>query len=72
MQAIFLLIWFWLMSGIMFCSATIAFHLLEYEKWYLKVLFWPYYLAVYAIHYIKCFVPDMYYFIKYKFWKLTH
>ena len=60
MQGIFLLICFWLMAGVMFGSATILYHLFEYEKRWLKVLCWPYYLVIYYIHYIKYFAPDIY------------
>ena len=72
MQAIFLLIWFWLMAGILFSSTTIVMHLFEYERWWLKVIFWPYYLVVYYIHYLKVYVPDVYYFFTYQAWKITH
>lgn len=72
MQAILLLIWFWLMAGVLFCSTTLALHLFENTDWYLKVLFWPYYLVVYYIHYIKYFAPDIYYFVAYQAWKITH
>ena len=72
MQAILLLIWFWLMAGILFCSSTIVFHLFEGEKWWLKMLCWPYYLGVYSVHYIKTNVPDIYYFFKYQLYKIKH
>lgn len=52
-QGILLLIWFWLMGGILFCSATIFYRLFEHEKWYLKVLCWPYYLVRYYIQYLR-------------------
>ena len=72
MTGIALLIWFWLMAGVLFCSTTITMHLFENTKWWLKTLFWPYYLVVYAIHYIKVYVPDLYYFVAYQAWKIKH
>lgn len=72
MQAILLLIWFWLMAGVLFCSTTLTLHLFENADWYLKVLCWPYYLAVYYIHYIKYFAPDIYYFVAYQAWRIMH
>ena len=72
MQGMFLLIWFWLMTGITYCCTAMEFNLFNGEKWYKKVLFWPYYLVVYYVHYIKTCVPDVYYFFAYQAWKITH
>ena len=72
MQGAFLLIWFWLMMGCVFNTTSWLYYLYEGEKWYKKMLFWPYYLVVYYIHYIKVCVPDVYYFFAYQAWKITH
>ena len=53
MQAFFLLLWFWLMAGVLFANTMMVFQLFETAPYWQKTLFWPYFLVKYFIQYIK-------------------
>ena len=49
----FLLIWFWLYAGCLYCTTMIGLHLFDEQPWWKKTLFWPYFVVVYYIQYLK-------------------
>ena len=53
MNGIALLVWFWLYAGCLFCTSMMGLHLFENQPWWKKTLFWPYFVIVYYIQYLK-------------------
>ena len=50
---VFLLIWFWLYAGCLFCTTMMGLHLFDEQPWWKKTLFWPYFVVVYYVRYLK-------------------
>lgn len=53
MQAFFLLLWFWLMAGVLFANVVMFNKLFQTSSYWQKTIFWPYFLVKYFILYIK-------------------
>lgn len=70
MNAIFLLIWFYIYAGLLFTHAQALTGIFNRFHWLVLVFFWPVFFAIYAVKAIR--ESDFGWFVRYGIFKITH